>query len=191
MQSLAGDSKLSSTQLTQEAAKDVEQCNPYLEHTCEDGHESTVACSLYTLPVVLRDVGEMPRSHPLGIRRFFLQVLQEPPLCVVLRPSIQLLIIGMLFTCCSFHPAAVPLHNGTLPFSPTRFHREQQVRNQVCLLVSFQSAGAQEASFMTTCYSSASASNVVFCTRTWEEGERWFEKEHLNAGTQVHEEKCK
>ena len=50
-------------------------------------------------------------------------------------------------------------------------------------LVSFHFAGAQEVNFMTTWYSSASASNVVFCTRTWEEGELWFDKEHLNVGT--------
>ena len=118
VQPLAGESNQVATQLTQEAAKDVEQCSPYLEHTCDEGHESTVACGLYTLPVVLGDAGKMPRSHTFGIRRFFLQVLQEPSLCFVLWPSLQHFIIGLLLSCCSHHPAAVPLHNGTLSFPP-------------------------------------------------------------------------
>ena len=136
LQPLAGESTLPSTaQLTQEAAEDVEQCSPYLEHTCEDGHKSTVACSLYTLPVVLKDAGGMPRSPSLGMQMFFLKVFQEPPLCAVLWPSLQHLIIGLQqLPFCSFHPlATLPLQNGTLPFNTARLYWDQQVRKKVCL----------------------------------------------------------
>ena len=36
---------------------------------------------------------------------------------------------------------------------------------------------------MTAWHSSASASSVAFCTRMWEEGEPWFNTEHIIAGT--------
>ena len=56
--------------------------------------------------------------------------------------------------------------------------------------VSSHSAGAQEVSSMTTWCSSASASNVVFCTRTWEEGEEGGRTNGIQMRVQVHEEKC-
>ena len=122
VQPLAGESNQVATQLTQEAAKDVEQCSPYLEHTCDEGHESTVACGLYTLPVVLGDAGKMPRSHTFGIRRFFLQVLQEPPLCLVLWSSLQHINPGVLLSSGSSHPSTVSFHNGSLSFNSARLH---------------------------------------------------------------------
>ena len=166
-------------------AKDAEQCSPYLEHTCEEGHESTVACGLYTLPVVLRDDGKKPRSCPIiGIPRFLLlQVLQESPLCAVLWSSLQHLITGLLLSSCSLHPSSMPLHDGPLPLPPARLHRGQGAGSQVCLLAFISlSSGAQEASFMTTWCSGVSASNVAFYTRMWEEGDLFFHIECINLG---------
>ena len=88
LQPLAGEPTPPS-QLNQEAAKDAEQCSPYLEDRCEQGHESAVACGLYTLPVVLRDDGMKPRCPFLQTQRFSAGISRTPTVpCVLAKSSI-------------------------------------------------------------------------------------------------------